>query len=95
MSTGTGISTELGTGHGAGQGRGKGTVRVVHLYPREMSIYGDLGNTRALVSRLRWHGTRSTSSTTALATASPTTRTWCLAAVVRTPGAGAWRTTSP
>lgn len=56
MSTGTGISTELGTGHGAGQGRGKGTVRVVHLYPREMSIYGDLGNTRALVSRLRWHG---------------------------------------
>lgn len=34
----------------------KGTVHVVHLYPREMSIYGDLGNTRALASRLRWHG---------------------------------------
>lgn len=35
---------------------GKGRVTVVHLYPREMSIYGDLGNTRALLSRLRWHG---------------------------------------
>ena len=34
----------------------KGTVHLVHLYPREMSIYGDLGNTRALASRLRWHG---------------------------------------
>lgn len=34
----------------------KGEVHVVHLYPREMSIYGDLGNTRCLSSRLRWHG---------------------------------------
>ncbi|USQ78809.1 type 1 glutamine amidotransferase [Ornithinimicrobium faecis] len=34
----------------------KGTIHLVHLYPREMSIYGDLGNTRALASRLRWHG---------------------------------------
>ena len=31
-------------------------IHVVHLYPREMSIYGDLGNTRVLASRLRWHG---------------------------------------
>jgi CobQ-like glutamine amidotransferase family enzyme len=31
-------------------------IKVVHIYPREMSIYGDLGNTRALASRLRWHG---------------------------------------
>ena len=37
-------------------GISKGTVTLVHLYPREMSIYGDLGNTRALASRLRWHG---------------------------------------
>ncbi len=36
----------------------KGEVHLVHLYPREMSIYGDLGNTRALASRLRWHGYR-------------------------------------
>lgn len=36
----------------------KGEVQVVHLYPREMSIYGDLGNTRCLASRLRWHGYR-------------------------------------
>jgi lipid II isoglutaminyl synthase (glutamine-hydrolysing) len=34
----------------------KGQIKVVHIYPREMSIYGDLGNTRALASRLRWHG---------------------------------------
>ena len=34
----------------------KGLVRVVHLYPREMSIYGDLGNTRALAARIRRHG---------------------------------------
>lgn len=37
-------------------GTSKGKVTLVHLYPREMSIYGDLGNTRALASRLRWHG---------------------------------------
>jgi CobQ-like glutamine amidotransferase family enzyme len=35
---------------------GKGRINVVHIYPREMSIYGDLGNTRCLASRLRWHG---------------------------------------
>ena len=34
----------------------KGQIKVVHIYPREMSIYGDLGNTRCLQSRLRWHG---------------------------------------
>lgn len=37
-------------------GPSKGTIRLVHLYPREMSIYGDLGNTRCLEARLRWHG---------------------------------------
>jgi lipid II isoglutaminyl synthase (glutamine-hydrolysing) len=35
---------------------GKGAVHLVHLYPREMSIYGDLGNTRALAARIRRHG---------------------------------------
>lgn len=34
----------------------KGTITLVHLYPREMSIYGDLGNTRCLASRIRRHG---------------------------------------
>jgi lipid II isoglutaminyl synthase (glutamine-hydrolysing) len=34
----------------------KGRVHLMHLYPREMSIYGDLGNTRCLATRLRWHG---------------------------------------
>ncbi|MDO5712070.1 MAG: cobalamin biosynthesis protein CobB [Micrococcales bacterium] len=33
----------------------KGKITLVHLYPREMSIYGDLGNTRALATRLRQH----------------------------------------
>lgn len=41
---------------GGPEGGSKGTVRVVHLYPREMSIYGDLGNTRALAARIRRHG---------------------------------------
>lgn len=36
--------------------KSKGEVHLVHLYPREMSIYGDLGNTRCLAARLRWHG---------------------------------------
>ncbi len=36
--------------------RSKGTVHLMHLYPREMSIYGDLGNTRCLAARLRRHG---------------------------------------
>ncbi|NHA69930.1 type 1 glutamine amidotransferase [Phycicoccus flavus] len=40
----------------APDGPTKGTVTLVHLYPREMSIYGDLGNTRALASRIRRHG---------------------------------------
>ncbi|MDO5502589.1 MAG: cobalamin biosynthesis protein CobB [Actinomycetia bacterium] len=34
----------------------KGTITVVHLYPREMSIYGDLGNTRCLAKRIERHG---------------------------------------
>lgn len=34
----------------------KGTVHLVHLYPREMSIYGDLGNTRCLARRVERHG---------------------------------------
>ena len=31
----------------------KGRIVLVHLYPREMSIYGDLGNTRCLAARIR------------------------------------------
>ena len=34
----------------------KGLITLVHLYPREMSIYGDLGNTRCLASRIKRHG---------------------------------------
>ena len=34
----------------------KGRITLVHLYPREMSIYGDLGNTRCLAARIRRHG---------------------------------------
>jgi CobQ-like glutamine amidotransferase family enzyme len=39
-----------------GDREGKGVIHVVHLYPREMSIYGDLGNTRTLAARIRRHG---------------------------------------
>ena len=35
---------------------GKGEIHLVHLYPREKSIYGDLGNTRCLAARIRRHG---------------------------------------
>lgn len=34
----------------------KPTVVIAHLYPREMNIYGDLGNITALVKRLEWRG---------------------------------------
>lgn len=34
----------------------KGRINLVHLYPREMSIYGDLGNIRCLAWRIRRHG---------------------------------------
>jgi lipid II isoglutaminyl synthase (glutamine-hydrolysing) len=31
-------------------------VVIAHLYPREMNIYGDLGNILCLVKRLEWRG---------------------------------------
>lgn len=31
-------------------------INVVHMYPREMSIYGDLGNVRCVSRRLEAHG---------------------------------------
>jgi CobQ-like glutamine amidotransferase family enzyme len=31
-------------------------VTIVHLYPSEMNIYGDLGNILTLVKRLEWRG---------------------------------------
>ncbi len=33
-------------------------IRVVQLYPRDMNIYGDWGNTLAIAKRLEWHGYR-------------------------------------
>lgn len=33
-----------------------GTVRLLQLYPRDMNIYGDWGNTLVLKKRLEWHG---------------------------------------
>ena len=47
----------------------KGPINLVHLYPREMSIYGDLGNTRCLAARIWRHGySPSSTSTTRAAT---------------------------
>ena len=31
-------------------------LTLVHLYPREMNIYGDTGNVVVLRQRLRWRG---------------------------------------
>jgi CobQ-like glutamine amidotransferase family enzyme len=31
-------------------------ISIAHLYPREMNIYGDLGNIITLVKRLEWRG---------------------------------------
>lgn len=31
-------------------------IRILHLYPREMNIYGDWGNILTLLRRLQWHG---------------------------------------
>jgi lipid II isoglutaminyl synthase (glutamine-hydrolysing) len=31
-------------------------IRIAHLYPREMNIYGDLGNVITLKQRLAWRG---------------------------------------
>lgn len=51
MSTSSATSSDTGR-----DPTSKGRIKLVHIYPREMSIYGDLGNTRCLASRLRWHG---------------------------------------
>lgn len=32
------------------------TIRLVQLYPRDMNIYGDWGNTLTIKRRLEWHG---------------------------------------
>jgi CobQ-like glutamine amidotransferase family enzyme len=31
-------------------------ITLVHLYPREMNIYGDTGNVRVLAKRMQWRG---------------------------------------
>ena len=31
-------------------------ITLVHLYPREMNIYGDTGNVIVLKRRLQWRG---------------------------------------
>lgn len=32
------------------------TLRILQLYPEDMNIYGDWGNTLTLVQRAKWHG---------------------------------------
>lgn len=31
-------------------------LRILHLYPREMNIYGDWGNVLTIMRRAEWHG---------------------------------------
>ena len=32
------------------------TIKVLHLYARDMNIYGDRGNVLTLLRRIQWHG---------------------------------------
>lgn len=32
------------------------TINILHLYPKEMNLYGDHGNVKALVKRCEWRG---------------------------------------
>ena len=34
----------------------KKSITILQLYPNEMNIYGDWGNTLTLAKRLKWHG---------------------------------------
>lgn len=34
----------------------KKSLRILHLYPREMNIYGDWGNVLTVMRRAQWHG---------------------------------------
>lgn len=34
----------------------KPSIRILHLYPDDMNVYGDEGNVLALKKRLEWHG---------------------------------------
>ena len=34
------------------------SLRIAHLYPRDLNVYGDLGNVITLVKRLEWRGYR-------------------------------------
>ena len=34
----------------------KQKLRILHLYPREMNIYGDWGNVLTIIRRAQWHG---------------------------------------
>lgn len=36
----------------------KAAVTILHLYPEELNIYGDMGNVATLVKRLEWRGYR-------------------------------------
>ncbi|GAA1348251.1 glutamine amidotransferase [Falsarthrobacter nasiphocae] len=38
------------------EGPSKGALRIVQLYPDDMNIYGDWGNTLTLARRAAWHG---------------------------------------
>lgn len=34
----------------------KRTLNILHLYPRDMNIYGDNGNVQVVAQRTKWHG---------------------------------------
>ena len=48
----TGVTVYEHTTAGAARGR----IRLLQLYPRDMNIYGDWGNTLVLIRRAQWVG---------------------------------------
>ncbi|VEG29127.1 cobyric acid synthase [Actinomyces howellii] len=61
MSSVSGVSGAGGSAHEGlwehrTEGPARGRLRVLQLYPRDMNIYGDWGNTLVLVRRAQWHG---------------------------------------
>ena len=69
----------------AGPNNGK-TLRILQLYPKDMNIYGDWGNTLSLARRAHAHGFDIDIIDYNPATNSPKTSILLLAAAARTPG---------
>ena len=50
------MSTEVKVYEHTTAGAARGRIRLLQLYPRDMNIYGDWGNTLVLIRRAQWVG---------------------------------------